>query len=944
MRISTLLGSVCVFLGIISGAYSLEAQAVVWTEPAFPSQFDDITLYYDASEGNGALENYGGSIYGHMGLITNASSSGTDWKHVIGNWGTPDAQTLMTDEGNNIYSKSYNIQDFHNVPGGIEVLQLAFVFRNADGSLVGRDEDGSDIYYDVYPDSGSLFADVISPNSDLISLGDSIQFILNVSDDANVTVEDNGGVVYFESDTKSISFCFTPSTEGKHDVLFLVESESDTLMMEASYFVMNNTSLVEDPPNNIKNGINYFSDSTYIFQLTAPLKEFVFFLCPENEFELSMDFLMNRSEDGTLFWIELPKSYFDNNRNLYQYFVDGQLKIADPFSIVVLDENGDKSGDFEVASEVLDELPPFPEGLTSGFISVFDLENEPYEWQINDFQKPDNSNLVIYEVHIRDFVEDYSFKTLIDSLSYFEDMGVNAIELMPVNEFEWNNSWGYNTSFQMAVDKVYGSRDDFRAFVDEAHKRGIAVIVDIVFNHVFGQSPLAKMWWDDTKNAPSAESPYLNTVAKHPFNVGSDVNHESPFTKEWVKQVLEYWIENYRVDGFRFDLAKGFTQFDSGDDVGLMGKYDQSRINILQDYADHAWSVDPETYIILEHFAENNEEKVLANHGIMMWTNMNHEINEATMGYASDLNWMDYKERVWLKNNVVAYMESHDEERLMYRNSVWGNIEGDHNTKELKTAMRRVEAASALFYCLPGSRMLWQFGELGYDNSLFDCFDGTFDESCKLDPKPIRWDFLEDEDRSRLREVTKALIHLKMNYPTFTTDDYTFYNGNFYLKSLTLEHEEMDAVVMANFRTAEAELNPKFSKEGTWYEYFTGDSLVVTNTQEKINFYPGEYRVYLSKPITPPGGTFTGTEETHVGHLTVYPNPLNVNHELHILLPNNAPIDQLKLIDMQGRSHGLSYNQDSDILEVNLAQDLMDGMYVIQIWSGGKLFVAKLIK
>ena len=71
---------------------------------------------------------------------------------------------------------------------------------------------------------------------------------------------------------------------------------------------------------------------------------------------------------------------------------------------------------------------------------------------------------------------------------------------------------------------------------------------------------------------------------------------------------------------------------------------------------------------------------------------------------------------------------------------------------------------------------------------------------------------------------------------------------------------------------------------------------------------------------------------------------MSINHELHILLPNNAPIDQLKLIDMQGRSHGLSYNQDSDILEVNLAQDLMDGMYVIQIWSGGKLFVAKLIK
>jgi hypothetical protein len=241
--------------------------------------------------------------------------------------------------------------------------------------------------------------------------------------------------------------------------------------------------------------------------------------------------------------------------------------------------------------------------------------------------------------------------------------------------------------------------------------------------------------------------------------------------------------------------------------------------------------------------------------------------------------------------------------------------------------------------------MLWQFGELGYDNSIFDCFNGTFDESCKLDPKPIRWDFLEDEDRTRLRDVTKALIHLKLNYPTFTTDDYTFYNGNFFLKSLTLEHEEMDAVVMANFRVIDVQMNPKFSKTGTWHEYFTGDSIVVEDTQAKLDFYPGEYRIYLTEPLTPPTGVFTSTAELNSNtDVRVYPNPIGFSNQVEIQLPDESPIDKIRLMDLNGRSYFVQATQSGLILSLDLPSSLNDGMYIIEVLRGHQRFIAKVVK
>ncbi len=920
--------------------YQPASAQVIWTVPAFPNKFDDVTVYFDASQGNGALAGFVGDVYAHTGVITSESANGGDWKHVIGNWGVPDARVLMTRVDENIYSISLNIATFYGIPTQEEVLKMAFVFRNVNGSIVGRNADGSDIFTDVYPSNNGLYLTVRSPSeSDAVILSnDSLLIDVIASDTVTLRIYDNGNLI-FSATTDRALFFYHPVTLGEHLLLFEAIGDT-TVTIEKKFFVLNPNPLKINPPAGVASGLNYFTDSTYVFQLVAPLKDFVFLLSPQNNYTPDEDFQMQLAEDNRTFWIEVPRAWFADGKNTYQYLVEGGIRIADPHSEVVLDPFHDAWVDVNVMAT----LPPYPTGMTTGIVTAFDEGYQPYAFVIPDFEKPAKPSLIIYELLLRDFLANHSFTSLLDTLDYFDRLGVNVIELMPVSEFEGNDSWGYNQSFHMAVDKYYGTRDQLKAFIDAAHQRGIAVVLDVVFNHVFSQSPLAQMYWDANNSRPSPENPYLNVIPKHPFNVGSDVNHESLVTKQWVKRTLSHWINEFKFDGFRFDLSKGMTQFNSGNDAGLMARYDAGRIAILKDYANHIWSVDSTSYVILEHFANNDEEIELSNYGMMLWGNMNYQFNQAAKGFQSDLEWIDYTVRGWNDPHVVGYMESHDEERLMVRLLNEGDSEGDYNTRELPTALERIAAASAIFYSVPGPKMIWQFGELGYDFSINRCTNGTISNNCRLDPKPIRWDYLQNPDREKLRRATAAMIHLRTEYPTFSTEDFEFADGNFYLKTVHLNHPEMDAVTLANFRVTPSEINPKFQQTGAWYEYFTGDSVIVTNTQEKLLFGPGDYRIYTSKRITPPEGFVTSNIYPEVHEVALFPSLVSKNSQVFGYLPSEIEVKSIWMADMSGIQHEIIYEYNMDGgFSFTIPKQLASGMYFVKVTTNENYFVGKVI-
>ena len=143
-------------------------------------------------------------------------------------------------------------------------------------------------------------------------------------------------------------------------------------------------------------------------------------------------------------------------------FVNDELLIADPYADKLLDPWNDQY----ISDETYPDLIGYPKDTTSGIVSVLQTADEEYMWQVTDFQPPAKTDLIIYELLIRDFTSDHSYRTLTDTISYLKNLGVNAIELMPVNEFEGNESWGYNPSFYFAPDKYYGPKNDLKIFID----------------------------------------------------------------------------------------------------------------------------------------------------------------------------------------------------------------------------------------------------------------------------------------------------------------------------------------------------------------------------------------------------------------------------------------------------------------------------------------------
>ena len=485
----------------------------------------------------------------------------------------------------------------------------------------------------------------------------------------------------------------------------------------------------------------------------------------------------------------------------------------------------------------------------------------PYNWVNTNFSPPAKKDLIIYELLVRDFVASHSYKTLIDTLDYLSNLGINAIELMPQGEFENNESWGYNPSFNMALDKYYGTPEHFKTFVDSCHGRGIAVINDIVFNQAFGQSPMVNLYWDGINNRPAANNPWFNEICPHPpYCWGYDFDHSSQATRNFIDRVNHFWLDEYHIDGFRFDFTKGFSNNSNN--------YDDDRIDLLKRMADTIWSVHPNSYVILEHWAANNEEKILANYGMMLWGNVTHGYQESAMGFPANSNLVGgvYKYRLWNDPHLITYMESHDEERIMYKNITYGNTNGSQNAKNPIKALERTEGLAVLMLTTPGPKMIWQFGEMGYDISI--------DYPCRICNKPILWNYLSENSRKRLYDVYKATINLRKSHPVFTGDDFT-YSLNGAVKTLTLNNPTMNALVAVNIDVNSQDKILYFQNNGWWYEYFTGDSLEITvNTNITLN--PGEYRIYTNVKLDQPVIQNTvDIEEFKMAEweVNIYPNP-----------------------------------------------------------------------
>ncbi len=918
---------------------------IVITVPATPTENDSITVYFDATQpGAEQLLNYTGTVYAHTGVNTNFGI----WQHVIGSWGNNTNQPALTRDSTNHYHLTIGYpREFYDITNPSEKIeQLAFVFRNEGGNL----QTVPDIFVDIYDPGLTLILN--SPELDLgygdprrspafAGQNDTVNISLScVAIGTVVTSIDlfYDGIFAAHSDTSELFSQFFASnySVGFHTVKAIAADTSgvtDTLLF--AVMIHPPATNLPLPAGNI-HGINYTSSTSVTLALYAPYKDFVYIIGDFNDWMVDSSYYMYKDEvtpDSVIWWFTI------NNLNpgeeyAFQYLVDGNIRIGDPYSEKVLDEYNDQF----ISDSTYPNLKPYPHGKTSEIVSIFQTDQQPYQWQVTNFQRPLKSDLVIYELLVRDFLSTHDYKTLKDTLGYLKRLGINAVELMPVMEFEGNLNWGYSVSFHNALDKYYGPKNDLKSFIDEAHSMGIAVILDIVLNHAYGQNPLVRLYFDKSTSLTTPENPWFNVYSPNPvYSWGYDFNHESSATKYYVDMINKYWLTEYHIDGYRFDFTKGFTNT-----PGNGWNYDPARIAILERMADKLWEIDSSTYVILEHFTDNNEEIELSDYGMMLWGNLNCGYNQATMGYPSgpcgtwDFSGISYKLRGWNNPYLVGYMESHDEERLMYKNLQWGNSWGDYDIKHLSTAIQRVKEAAAFFFTVPGPKMIWQFGELGYDISI--------DYPCRICNKPILWEYYDDPARLKLYKVFKTLINLKKDYPAFRSSNFTIDAAD-NSKRINIYDSTMDVVIIGNYNVQPSTYDPNFSQTGTWYDYFSGDSIIVTNTHGSLFLMPGEFHIYTTVRLPKPEDDILN--DVRKDDIQVvkdfsleqnFPNPFNPSTEIRFNVKVNSNVI-LKIYDVLGREvktllnkemqnglHSITWNSDN-----NIGQKVSSGIYLYRI-------------
>lgn len=707
-----------------------------------------------------------------------------------------------------------------------------------------------------------------------------------------------------------------------------------------------------DPmPSGTEPGINYNEDGTVTLafrdrDVDGNSHDYAYLIGEFNDWKTSSEYIMNWDDASGCWWYTMT-DIVPADEYMFQYYLGNRDEekgraYADPYSEIIYEPY-----DSYISGSTYPGLRDYP-SATRGAVSAFRVNRTEYAWAVPDFKIEDPDDLVIYELHFRDFTETGDIKGAMKKMDYIQALGVNAVELMPIHEFDGSDSWGYNPIAFFALEKSYGTREMYKQFIDECHKRGMAVIIDVVYNHAHENHPMAGLYFDWSMYKPTANNPWFNVAAPHPHSVFHDFNHENAQVREYVKKSLKYLLDEYKVDGFRFDLTKGFTQKASSSDAQASA-YDATRVAILKDYCSYVKSLDQNAVVIFEHFADS-ENSDLAKAGAKVWRKCNWEYRNAVLGGSDNFG------NIWTGNGdlfgaYVGYMESHDEERICFgavkneeSSSVsWGicgtitgwssditmtedkpffvakgvalgatdmfKIRGNKSWNDaynygaatkgyklpknsgysltlgassqdmaapaagtydiyfspaagkvwlmepgkrpsesevpvveqedpLVVAMRRAGAAAAFCFMVPGPKMIWQFGELGYDESI--------EVNGRTGRKPLHWEYYDVPARKALYDTYAGLLRFRKENPRFFDKNASFsWTSSGTIKTIRCTADGKSFFVVGNFAKGIQTASVTLPSAGTWTNWFDS-SEKFTGASQTFKLKGGEFKMLVN--------------------------------------------------------------------------------------------------
>ena len=901
--------------------FATMAMAQVTTVPGIIQKGYDgeITIVFNPNEGNKGMVG-ATKCFAHTGLITSASSNDGDWKNVVENWRANTAKTQLTQDGSNWKLVIPNIYEFYNCPTTTEIKKLAFVFHDGPGgSKEGKTADGTDIFVEL-AESG-LAVSITSSMPEISKQGDKVTLQCNATEPAQLSLLLNGQEVAAKEEGTELILEYTLSEIGDYQFTFIATKGGNT--KEASA----HTCVVAAPiqmarPAGIVSGINYDENDptkvtlcTYAASKTAPAQH-VFVIGDFNDWAVSNTYQMN--QDGNYFWLEIS-GLNPRQEYAFQYMVvraDGVVKkISDLYSEKVLH----KDDQWEPV-KVDPTLMPYP-AKGDGYVTVIQTDKPEFEWSdaTLNFKRPDKNNLVIYEAWIYDHTPTRDIQGMIDRMFYYEDLGVNAIELMPVQEFDGNLNWGYSPNHYFALDKAYGTPEQFKTFIDECHKRGIAVILDMVFNHATGLNPMNKLypWGTDL-----SQNPWFNVNAPHGDNVYEDWNHDFEPAHEMFIRTLQYWLTEYKVDGFRLDLSHGLCGATAGTSVR----------NIKDYYEKGVKAVSPDAYMILEHWGTNcdNDRRELISNGMLCWDNTTNAYYQTAMGWLKDGDSFTNANR----DGYVSYCESHDEERAFFKAKEWGD--GDLKTDE-QERIGRVPLNMAFLTLLNGPQMFYHFAEFGFDYSKWQNASGQWgkddsgsapygktasNDNYKMQPKarPEKWLGEGAWRTDAVHKVGRAIqLRTRLMPNVFEGNPTKVEIGGG--KAVRTIQWGSDVFVAGNFSATETKTVT--IPEGKWYNYYEQ----VEQIETTVTLIPGALLILTGTPQPLPAMCPYYSFDTDVEDV-IAPQPSEM------LPPYNVRIYNI---------NGQLMSQQTNAMSADLT-GLNSGLYFVQYEKNGQYVAKKVIR
>ena len=638
----------------------------------------------------------------------------------------------------------------------------------------------------------------------------------------------------------------------------------------------------EAKPDNIVMGPNWINGTMYL-AIYAPYQPVVQVIVTEpGATGLASDAIVLKKDPNAedIWWTELslPSGTYD-----YEYLLVDGSRLPDPLARRIVD------------GKTRIEIGP-------GGVSTAD----DYDWQSTNYSRPDLENMIIYELHIDDFAAQGSgmgtFEDLENKLDYLHSIGVNAIELMPVYANNWSHSWGYDPIHHLALKELYGTPYEFKHLIDQAHLRGIAVLLDQVWNHIGSSGPLWKIQPDYTLNPYIKVWTDTNPNEEQESWGQKDLDHFNPKTIEYVNQVNKIFVDEYRIDGFRFDAGRYIGWNFNQPELGLLAwtselyEHDPSVIQTVEYLPSDPWLIDNTDIHSSWHDSFHDRTKndvhnvYISTLDIMRQMVQLHEYSSWGTPYSHP-------------TQAIKYMISHDEQSIIQEMVEFAGY-------SLNEARERDRFYATVLFTSQGIPMLWQGQEFGFKSGWLDeNGNGNWDEE-KLDYRPLDWSLLDSDAGQEHLEHYKKLIALRKTNPAFSKG--TFYDIYRYTQENVIVYGYKDeraegnndqVVVIANFSGDNQTItNVPFLSSGQWYN--------VLDPENDLNTADGNYGQYFiqSKHAV----VYTNNEyqldvasdESDLPKdfqiFKAYPNPFNAKITFEISASKNT-IGELIIFDISGK-------------------------------------------